>query len=181
MHPNCCSRHSDLTGLLQRGEKEGRDGMGWERDRESESGRRGIRLREGTSALAIPIPKKSSFRFLGCFYEVPRWDGKCWRGCVYTKASSAHSTGKSTNGSLPIPLNQMNRFLCRNRGLRFLFSRNCSSTRRNRKNRKAPLPNGNWHERAELGCGRRRDRDRKQGRIVFLPSVYLIEAKTSKC
>ena len=35
---------------------------------------------------------------------VTRWEWKCWRGCVYPKASSAHSPGKSTNGSIPIPL-----------------------------------------------------------------------------
>ena len=29
---------------------------------------------------------------------------KCWRGYVYPKGSSAHSPGKSTNGSMPIPL-----------------------------------------------------------------------------
>ena len=35
---------------------------------------------------------------------VTRWEWKCWRGCVYPKASSAHSPGKSTNESIPIPL-----------------------------------------------------------------------------
>ena len=36
--------------------------------------------------------------------KLTRWDIKCWRGCMYPKASSAHSPGKSTNGSIPIPL-----------------------------------------------------------------------------
>ena len=36
--------------------------------------------------------------------NVTRWEWKCWRGCVYPEASSAHSQGKSTNGSIPIPL-----------------------------------------------------------------------------
>ena len=35
---------------------------------------------------------------------VTRWEWKCWRGCVYPKASSAHSPEKSTNGSILIPL-----------------------------------------------------------------------------
>ena len=38
------------------------------------------------------------------YIDITRWEWKCWRGCVYHKASSAHSPEKSTNRPIPIPL-----------------------------------------------------------------------------
>ena len=48
--------------------------------------------------------RRRTRRLLNSIWLITRWEWKCWRGCVYPKASSAHSPGKSTNGSIPIPL-----------------------------------------------------------------------------
>ena len=48
--------------------------------------------------MRISLPLNSTELF------VTRWECKYWRGCVYPKASSGHSQGKSTNESIPILL-----------------------------------------------------------------------------